>query len=160
MHLLHRYFEIHPNVPRGIADSQLQDARNFNVLALATALESHHAEDETAAELDAVLAKRRVFVRLAKYLSPAVLAQESWADLAGTGTDAVLEFRLHAKNFSERWQAYCVPLILGGQMMRVGDYDAIPRFVQGAQRRSPTAEILRACAAIFLMAGVGLGACP
>ncbi len=87
------------------------------------------------AELDAMrdgfdrqLQKQQALVGRWAPLSPAVVAAESLAAVAGTDAARYLHFRRQVDEFHQRWKAFFEPRVLGSRAMTLQDLDALPAF--------------------------------
>ncbi len=63
-----------------------------------------------------------------KWISPAIIAQESLNQIAGTATKDYEGFRKQVVNFSGTWREHFMPFLYNNQDFSQADYDALPRF--------------------------------
>ncbi len=63
-----------------------------------------------------------------KWLSPAIIAQESLNKMAGTATEDYEGFRKQVVGFAGKWREHLMPFLYNNQDFSQADYDALPRF--------------------------------
>ena len=63
-----------------------------------------------------------------RFLSPAVVAHEAFADLAGSNLERQRYFAQEARSFLADWHAQLSPKIFLGQSLAPADYDRLPSF--------------------------------
>lgn len=86
---------------------------------------------------DRQITAQQTLVDRYRYLSPAILAQEAFSEIAGTGTARHREFRRQVSAFNETWRGYFVPRIFKGEPMSAAAIDGYPRF-QFVEERAVT----------------------
>lgn len=77
---------------------------------------------------DAQLAGQQALVDRWSWLSPAIVANEALAALAGTGSDRYLRFRQQVARYHTQWKAFFEPRLLEGRAISEDDLRALPRF--------------------------------
>lgn len=82
----------------------------------------------TLAAFETQRAARRAFLARLRYLSPAMLAQFAFADIAGTSDARQQAFDEQAARFQQSWKAFFGPRLLEARPLDVGDYAEIPSF--------------------------------
>ncbi len=75
---------------------------------------------------DAQLAGQQRLVDRYGMISPAILAHEGMATLAGNGSNRYMEFQREVKTYHERWKAYFEPRILNGIAINEADFVSMP----------------------------------
>jgi ABC-2 type transport system permease protein len=96
---------------------------------------------------DRQLAAQQVLVDRFSFISPAIVANEGMASLAGNGTRRYERFKQQVTGYHEAWRAYFVPRVRNGVAIVEADFERFPRW--SWQEESPAA--LRADA-LFKMA--------
>jgi len=121
---LSAFYEDHPELAEGSGG----DVDEFMVRSLAT----RSAIDEKVRPLierfDESLEQRQRFISRARYLSPALLAQDAIESIAGTGTSRHREFLAQTKDFHQKWQNFFVPRIARKAKFETRDLEAMPQF--------------------------------
>lgn len=88
-------------------------------------------------------------------LSPPVLMQEVFSDLAGTGTERHREFVTAVREYHQAWRAYFIRKVLDKSKLSSADYATIPTFVW---REAPPQEVLsRVALSLMGVFGPALG---
>lgn len=137
---LARSLEDHPELA-GIAASDLTDATARFVAV------QERAEAAAAPLIARFEEQQRLQRRLAgsyAFLTPALLAQDALADVAGTGPVRQLDYVRQVHEFHDAWRAYFLPRILQRRALTPSDYDTLPRFTYAPE---PAASALRRAAA-------------
>lgn len=146
---LARYFHDHPE----LAEVE-EDEADYAMLRV--------AQDERIAEalapVEARFAKQKAgqqrFVRALGYLSPAVLAQQAFLDVAGTGHARYAAFDASTEAFHERWAAHFAPAYFERQPLRPADLGALPTLTfQEESARTVAGRLAGPLAALALLAG-------
>ncbi len=153
--LLARYLEDHPELAGGVA----ADEANRAALAWAATDAVNRRLEEVTGAYDERLAAQRTLVRRYRFLSPALLAQESLLDAAGTGDARFTRFRSQVRDFAEHWRTFFVPAILAGEQMTADVLPGLPsfRFVDEQMREVTTraAVPLTTLGALLVLVGAG-----
>lgn len=98
-------------------------------------------DSEIQAVLDrfeAQLAGQQALVERYSLLSPAVVAHEGMAALAGNGSRRYLGFQRQVTDFHEAWKRYFDPRMLAGIAITEADFERMPRF---AWQEEPLAAV-------------------
>ena len=132
-----RYYEDHPELaPKtpqtGAPNSYLRFYATQEVMARST--------EPLLARYDAQLAKQQALVNRFRFLSPAIVTQESLNDLAGTGSARYRSFSRQANQFHDDYRDYFRPKAFGLITLTSSDYDEMPRF---EWREETTGEVAR-----------------
>jgi ABC-2 type transport system permease protein len=134
--LLAKYYGDHPElVPAGKLD--LVD---FTTRFYAMRQENQRRMLPEAERFEAQLDRQQLLVNSYRYLSPAIVMQESLNDLAGASGARQQAFVAQLRAFLDRWQRHFVPLVFKRARLEAADYDEIPRF---HFQEEPIGEIVR-----------------
>lgn len=79
-------------------------------------------------EYDLQLQKQQNLISLFKYVSPAILMQQSLNNIAGTSEKHYNDYKKQVFEFSDTWRNYLVPMLFKQQKFMVKDYDKLPNF--------------------------------
>lgn len=85
---------------------------------------------------DTQLAGQQALVARWSWLSPALVASESFTALAGSGSERYLQFRRQVSRFHHEWKAFFEPRMLEGLAIGPEDLQAMPRFTWVEPRRA------------------------
>jgi ABC-2 type transport system permease protein len=122
--LLAKYYGDHPElVPAGELD-----LNDFTRRFYAMRQENQRRVLPELERFEEQLARQQGLINRYRYLSPAVVMQESLNDIAGAGAARQRAFVEQARDFIDEWQRFFVPLVFRRATLRAADYDAIPRF--------------------------------
>jgi ABC-2 type transport system permease protein len=80
------------------------------------------------ARFESQLEKQQQFVNRFRFLSPAVVMQETLNEIAGTGLPRYQRFREQVAQHDRRWAEFFLPRIYKNAKLTAADYDAVPRF--------------------------------
>lgn len=122
--LLGAYFADHPEMaPEGDVDTADYYSRK---LVIDQEVERQVAP--VAERFEAQLAGQQAVVARLKYLSPAVLAQESLNDLAGSGYARFAHFQGEVERFAEEWRGYFLPQVFRKATFTADGLGSLPQF--------------------------------
>jgi ABC-2 type transport system permease protein len=145
--LLARYYEDHPELlPEG--EVNLAD---FAALGWAVQRSVDQQIVPVRAHFEGQLARQQALIERFRYLSPAILAQGAFNDLAGTGDARNRHFVSQVDGFHAEWLAFFGPRILRQQMLGSDDLAALPTW---SFREEPTGLV--AARAGVAAGGLGL----
>ncbi len=118
-----KYFFDHPDASSTDLDQEIY----FRAVAQSEAeisgsIESTLAAFETQAERQSALAERL------KFLSPALLFQQSLNQLVGSDRDAYVAFRTAAYAHHEQWRQFFVQSMEAGNTLGPSDWEQLPRY--------------------------------
>ena len=88
-------------------------------------------EEKTApllAGYDSQLKKQQNLINMFKYISPAILMQQSLNNIAGTSEKHYNDFKKQVFEFSNSWREYLVPMLFKEQVFTTKNYREMPRF--------------------------------
>lgn len=124
--LLARYLEDHPELappssgPGGPPD--------FGTLLVAVNEATERKVQPVLAEFDAQLANQQRMVDRFRYLSPAIVAQAAFNDLAGSSSHRYQHFLTQVDEYHRQWRGFLVPRILKKEKLSTADLDKLPAF--------------------------------
>jgi ABC-2 type transport system permease protein len=121
--LLARYYEDHPELAVDKSDKGTTD---FTLLRVAVNAEVERRVRPVVDHYDRQLMAQQRSVSWLRYLSPAIVMQDTLNDLAGTGTARHGHFVALIDQYHQEWRAFFLPLIV--QKARVTAHESIPRF--------------------------------
>ncbi|UFP96053.1 ABC transporter permease [Gloeobacter morelensis] len=123
--LLARYYEDHPELaPK---DSRI-DPGSFALRSTAVRETVDKAIAPVLERYDRQLLAQQALVERYRYLSPAIVAQEAFNDLAGTGLGRYRHFQAQVDRYHRTWQAYFVPRIFRQQTVAAAEIGRLPKF--------------------------------
>ncbi|MEM0962169.1 MAG: DUF3526 domain-containing protein [Bacteroidota bacterium] len=118
---LARYFNDHPELT-----TVEEEEADFPMLRVAQDERIAEALAPVEARFTEQKAGQQRFVRALGYLSPAVLAQQAFLDVAGTGHARYAAFDAQTEAFHEAWVDRFAPAYFERQPLRLADLDALP----------------------------------
>jgi ABC-2 type transport system permease protein len=123
--LLAQYLEDHPELAPKQNGGEPPD---FGTLLVALNDATERKVQPVVAEFDRQLAQQQAMVGRFRYLSPAILAQSAFYDIAGSGEHRYKHFLVQVDEFHRRWRGFFVPRILRKEKLTVSDLDEVPVF--------------------------------
>lgn len=123
--VLAKFYEDHPELRPSANEAEITDFRRQLLLVFLNNLEA--SKPLAARYRDQLVAQQRL-VRFLSFISPAVIAQEAFNDVAGTGFERHRKFRDQVESFIEDERNFFVPRVVKGDKLTSKDYDSIPRF--------------------------------
>ncbi len=102
---------------------------------------------------DDQLKKQQKWINNLKWVSPAILAQESLNKMAGTSTEDYEHYRKQVITFSGEWREHFVPFLYNNKDFTQADYANLPNF----NYQSKPHDYLVSFLVIFLMAFILFG---
>ncbi len=121
--LLSQYFEDHPEL-----SGTKTDADEFGAIVVAAQDEVERRIQPVLEHFDEQLGRQQALIDRYRFLSPAIVAQSSLFDIAGTSIHRYKHFLALADEFHRAWRAYFVPRIMKGEKIAPADVDQFPRF--------------------------------
>ena len=88
------------------------------------------------------LKNQQQLIRILKWISPALIIQETLNKLAGNSTDDYESYRIQVINFSETWREYLTAFLFNNLDFSVNDYTNLPKFEMSREKFSTTMSIL------------------
>ncbi|GAB4357591.1 MAG: DUF3526 domain-containing protein [Bryobacter sp.] len=120
---LARFLEDHPDLAPGG-----ENAPDPASTAYAVQVEVERRMEPVLARFDEQIAGQRRIVERFQYLSPTILAQVAFNNLAGTGTERYEHFRRQVTTFLGVWRDHFAKRIFAKQSMGPADLASLPRF--------------------------------
>jgi len=80
-------------------------------------------------EYDAALAKQQAWVDKLRFLSPAILLQNGFNEIAGTSTAHYADFRRQVISFADVWKGYFKPRMFANELMKAKEVALLPRHI-------------------------------
>lgn len=156
--LLARYMEDHPEMAQGEVDPADAAARTYAVQE-----EVDRQIAPVLARYDEQLQKQQSLVNGLRFLSPAIVMQETLNDVSGTGNARYKHFLGQVKSYHADWQNYFIPRVFQRTKLTAATYDAAPRFdwqeeIPNVVARRVLFGLLGIIAFALAVAAVGLSA--
>ncbi len=149
---LARFFEDHPEIAPVSDESanfaMLRVARNEQVAEALAPLEARFEEQK---------AKQQRLVRALGYLSPTVLTQQAFLEIAGTGHTRYAAFQASVGAFHSTWEGHFLPMLFANTPFRPADFDTLPSFTFEEPSLSASARALAFPLLLMLVLGLLLG---
>ena len=143
--LLAQYLEDHPELAP--AKKEPGAAPDFGTLLVAVNEATEKNVRPVLDEFDRQVALQQQMVDRFRYLSPAVVAQSAFNDLAGSSAHRYQHFLTQANQYHLRWREFFVPRILKKEKLSVADIDNVPGF---SFREEDTAAVTGRLVVAFL----------
>ncbi|MBM3796435.1 MAG: DUF3526 domain-containing protein, partial [Acidobacteria bacterium] len=124
--LLARYLEDHPELAP--PSSKPGGPPDFGTLQVAVNEATERKVQPVLAAFDAQLANQQRMVDRFRYLSPAIVAQAAFNDLAGSSAHRYQHFLTQVGAFHGQWREFFVPRILKKEKLSAADLDKLPAF--------------------------------
>lgn len=122
--LLARYLEDHPElVPAGAPAGP-----DFNALSVAVSESVERKVQPVLDRFDQQIASQQAFVDRFRFLSPAVVAQAAFNDLAGASPHRYRHFLAQADRFHRTWREYFIPRTLRKERVSSEQIASLPAF--------------------------------
>lgn len=121
---LAEFYQDHPDLAEG-GQAKVDD---YTLKKLVAADATEAAVAPLRAKFRARLAAQQEAVDRWRFLSPAVVAHEALAEIAGTSTGAYLRFEDRARAADEAWDGFFRPRIFGKVLLTPEDYKAFPSY--------------------------------
>lgn len=122
--LLARYLEDHPEM----APAEKGGAPDFGTLQVAVNEATERAVQPVLERFDAQMAGQQRMVDRFRFLSPAIVAQAAFNDVAGTSGERYSHFLTQADGYHQEWREYFVPRILRKEKLSAADVEQFPAF--------------------------------
>ena len=137
--LLARYLEDHPEM----APVEKGGVPDFGTIQVAVSESTERAVQPVLDRFDAQVAGQQRIVDRFRYLSPAIVAQSAFNDLAGASAHRYSHFLAQADQYHRQWREYFVPRILRKVKLSAADLDQLPTFRYREEELSDIASRLR-----------------
>lgn len=79
-------------------------------------------------EYETQLKKQQNLISMFKYVSPAILMQQSLNNIAGTSEKHYNDYKKQVFEFSDEWRNYLVPMLFKGEKFKKKNYSEMPKF--------------------------------
>ena len=149
---LARFFEDHPEIAP-VSD----ESANFAMLRVARNERVAEALAPLEARFEAQKAKQQRMIRALGYLSPTVLTQQAFLEIAGTGHTRHAAFQASVGAYQEVWKAHFLPKLFGNTPFRPADYDALPTYTFSEPSLGASARALALPLVLMVALGLLLG---
>ena len=80
-------------------------------------------------EYDLQLKKQQKLINTFKFISPAILMQQSLNNIAGTSEKHYNDYKKQVFEFSNEWRNYLVPMLFKGEKFKKQNYNELPKFI-------------------------------
>ncbi len=155
--LLARYLEDHPELAPPQKESG--GAPDYGTLLVAVNEETERAVQPVLDRFDTQVASQQRLVDRFRYLSPAIVAQSAFNDLAGSSAHRYGHFLAQADQYHRRWREFLVPRILKKEKLSAADIDRLPSFTYREEDTGSVVSRLHV-ALLGLLAPLALVAIP
>lgn len=124
--LLARYMEDHPEMAP--AQKAHSGAPDFGTLLVAVNEATERSIQPVLARFDTQVAAQQQMVDRFRYLSPTIVAQAAFHDLAGASAHRYRHFLSQVDLYHQSWRAFLVPRTLRKEKLSPADIDRLPTF--------------------------------
>ena len=122
--IMSEYLRTHPELARGNNKDQFGFWHNY----FASEKIMEEKTKPLLAEYDLQLKKQQDLISMFKYVSPAILMQESLNNIAGTSEKHYNDYKKQVFEFSNTWRNYLVPMLFKNQKFMINNYKELPKF--------------------------------
>jgi ABC-2 type transport system permease protein len=144
--LLARYLEDHPE----LAPAE-KGAADFGTLLVAVNEATERDVQPVLDRFDTQVGGQQRIVDRYRYLSPAIVAQAAFNDLAGASSHRYAHFLAQTDQYHRQWREYFVPRILRKTRLSPGDLDRVPVFTYREEETSSVvSRLLVAVAGLWI----------
>ena len=88
------------------------------------------------------LQKQQDWVSRFKWISPAIIAQESLNRMAGTSTKDYENFRKQVVGFAATWREHFMPFLYNNQVFSQEDYPDLPKFDYTSTKKTSEGSLI------------------
>ena len=148
--LLANYYEDHPE----LAATEMQGG--FLPAYFAQQRDVEKRVQPIVDDFESRLVQQQRLVRITSLLSPAVLVQETFNDVAGTGVGRQRSFTGQARDFLAQWHEKLRPKVFTAADMTLADYDLLPAFAFREDHRNAVIGRSMAALGALLLPAAGL----
>jgi len=125
--LLARYLEDHPELAPP-ATGEAPGAPDFATLSVAVNESVEKQMQPVLERFDQQVTGQQTFVDRFRFLSPAIVAQSAFNDLAGSSAHRYRHFQALTDAYHRDWRAYFIPRVLRKESLRPADLAQVPAF--------------------------------
>lgn len=122
--IMSEYLRTHPELAKGNKTEKLGFWHNY----FASEKIMEEKTKPLLAEYELQLNKQQKLISTFKYISPAILMQQSLNNIAGTSEMHYNDFKKQVFEFSTTWRNYLVPMLFKNQKFTVSNYKELPNF--------------------------------
>jgi ABC-2 type transport system permease protein len=122
--IMSEYLRTHPELAQGNDNDKFGFWHNY----FASEKIMEEKTKPLLAEYDLQLKKQQNLIRMFKYVSPAILMQQSLNNIAGTSEKHYNDYKKQVFEFSNTWRDYLVPMLFKKQKFKVQNYKELPLF--------------------------------
>ncbi|MFT5253603.1 MAG: ABC-2 type transport system permease protein [Flavobacteriales bacterium] len=122
--IMSEYLRAHPELANGNNNEKFGFWHNY----FASEKIMEEKTKPLLAEYDLQLKKQQNLISMFKYVSPAILMQQSLNNIAGTSEKHYNDYKKQVFEFSNTWRNYLVPMLFKNQKFKVTDYNKLPNF--------------------------------
>jgi ABC-2 type transport system permease protein len=122
--IMSEYLRTHPELANGSNNEKFGFWHNY----FASEKIMEEKTKPLLAEYDLQLKKQQNLINMFKYVSPAILMQQSLNNIAGTSETHYNDYKKQVFEFSNTWRNYLVPMLFKNQKFKVTDYNKLPNF--------------------------------
>ncbi|CAL2080070.1 conserved membrane protein of unknown function [Tenacibaculum sp. 190524A02b] len=122
--ILKEYLRNHPELAQAKKDQKFGFWHNY----FASEKVMEEKTKPLLAEYNQQLQKQQQLIGMFKYVSPAILMQQSLNNLAGTSEKHYNDYKKQVFEFSEEWRNYLVPMLFKGQKFTSKNYKELPKY--------------------------------
>ncbi len=84
------------------------------------------------------LEKQQNWISKFKWISPAIIVQESMNRVAGTSTEDYDSYRKQVVKFADTWRGHFMPFLYNNQVFKTSDFSSLPSFSYQSSSTNPT----------------------
>lgn len=122
--IMSEYLRTHPELAKGNKTEKLGFWHNY----FASEKIMEEKTKPLLAEYELQLNKQQKLISTFKYISPAILMQQSLNNIAGTSEMHYNDYKKQVFEFSTTWRNYLVPMLFKNQKFTVSNYKELPNF--------------------------------
>ncbi|MFN3324273.1 MAG: ABC transporter permease [Bryobacteraceae bacterium] len=123
--ILARYYEEHPELASA---SEQRGRPDFASTSYAVQEEVERLIRPLTSQFDEQIRRQQTMIDRLRYFSPAILAQEAFNDLAGSGQARYRHFQALVDEFIDTWRSYFFPRVFQRKLMTSGEIEGLPAF--------------------------------
>lgn len=122
--IMSEYLRTHPELAQGNDNDKFGFWHNY----FASEKIMEEKTKPLLAKYDLQLKKQQNLIGIFKYVSPAILMQQSLNNIAGTSEKHYNDYKKQVFEFSNDWRNYLVPMLFKKQKFKVENYKELPSF--------------------------------
>lgn len=122
--IMSEYLRTHPELAEGNKTEKLGFWHNY----FASEKIMEEKTKPLLAEYELQLNKQQKLISTFKYISPAILMQQSLNNIAGTSEMHYNDYKKQVFEFSTTWRNYLVPMLFKNQKFTISNYKELPNF--------------------------------